>query len=427
MERKDVLSIIPKPKNEDVIIYDLSLKSLIDKDVFEEYKKDLNLYKLKREKYILLDNEIKEYQNILNNTYLYNNAWEEEDYITMLRNEKKTYSLMFAEAYKIENNIEILSKKYETINEKIAMQQQKEKKEIDNKKKNIDQEIENSKDNVLILKAKINDLKLNKQRNEEILKDVQDEIELCYSMQQDLNNDEFKCKYCGSIIKNERSKNKVANLLINNVNKAMKKVEKYSKELEKNEKDIAYYENEFKKNKTNLSNNIEFKKQDYNFYMKKSVKVLELEAARDDVLKEITKLKKEYETNKQFKNPKLLEIKERITKYELSLQNLQKIKDFKGSFSSKLEERDTLKAELMQLYNNLLLYKKFIEIFYKIYQKKANDYFGNEITFKLYRFNNFDLEEIFEVYFRGIEYTQLSRTQKEEFDNIYIEKMSFLY
>ena len=41
MERKDIIKIIPEPKNEDVIVYDLTLKSLLDINVIEEYKKKL--------------------------------------------------------------------------------------------------------------------------------------------------------------------------------------------------------------------------------------------------------------------------------------------------------------------------------------------------------------------------------------------------
>jgi hypothetical protein len=37
MNRKQLINFIPKPENKDVIIYDLSLSDLIDKDVFKEY------------------------------------------------------------------------------------------------------------------------------------------------------------------------------------------------------------------------------------------------------------------------------------------------------------------------------------------------------------------------------------------------------
>lgn len=425
MKKEDVLSIIPKPKNEEIIAYDLSLKSLIDKDVFLEYNNDLNTYKFKKEKYLIIDAEIKEYEKNINNIYLYNKTWTEEDYIKMLQNDKKTYSIMFGDIKKIVNNIEISTKKYNTINEKIEMQIKKEQKELEDKKKTINNEIEEYKNNILLLKTKISELEIDKKRIEEQITDLQDEINLCLSMQQELEDNTYKCKYCGTIITNKNSKKKIYNILEKNIQKASQKLEKYTKNFEKTETNIAYYENELKKNKSNLNNSIQFKKQDYNFYSKKSIKVLELEAFRDEILKNIDVLKKEYESNKETKNPKYLELKDRISKYELSLQNLEKIKKAKENFKDKYNEAQKLKSDLLKLYDNLTLYKKFIEIFYKIYQQKANDYFGNNIKFKFYKFNNLQLEEIFEIYYNGIEYTQLNKALKEELDNIYFKKLSY--
>ena len=37
--REDVFKIIPKPQNEDVIIYDKSLEDLLEVDVLTEYNK----------------------------------------------------------------------------------------------------------------------------------------------------------------------------------------------------------------------------------------------------------------------------------------------------------------------------------------------------------------------------------------------------
>ena len=44
INRKDLINFVPKPKNSDVIIYDITLTDLIDVDVFYEYNKLLPNY-----------------------------------------------------------------------------------------------------------------------------------------------------------------------------------------------------------------------------------------------------------------------------------------------------------------------------------------------------------------------------------------------
>ena len=425
MERNDIIKIIPKPNNQDVIVYDINLKELIDVDVFKKYNSDLAAYKIKRENYILLDQEIKQYEESINKVYLYNKTWNEKDYIEILQKEKTNYSNLYNDIKKLENNINILEKKQKNINEQITIQRSKDVKEIEDKKKTIDDEIEKTRNKILNIKTKIIELNLEHDRLKMQISEVNDEIELLNIMQEELTNKEYKCEYCGTVITNENAKKKIATSL-------RKKAEKKSKisnslliSLTKNEQSLAYYENELSNLKSTLKNDIEFKQQDYNFYIKKSLKILELEAVRDDVIKKIDEFKKQYENNPKTHKENFISIKDRISKYELSLENLQKIKKNKETFKEKYNMLNQLKDELLQLNNNLKLYKKFIEIYYKIYEQKASDYFGKDIKFKLFKFNNFDFQEIFEVYYKNIEYNQLNKKYKDEFDNIYLEKIAY--
>ena len=70
MNRKQLINSIPKPENKDVIIYDMSLSDLIDKDVFKEYNELLPLFLIKKEQYIGIENKLKEYQNAIDNVFL---------------------------------------------------------------------------------------------------------------------------------------------------------------------------------------------------------------------------------------------------------------------------------------------------------------------------------------------------------------------
>ena len=128
MDRYDIIKIIPKPSNQDVIVYDFSLKNLLDINVIEKYNNDLAAYKIKKDNYILLDTEIKQYEDSLNKIYLYMKNWSEMDYIERLKEEKKYYSKIYSTIKKIENNIDILEKKYKSINEQIEIQKNKDTK-----------------------------------------------------------------------------------------------------------------------------------------------------------------------------------------------------------------------------------------------------------------------------------------------------------
>lgn len=427
MERKDIIKIIPEPKNEDVIVYDLTLKSLLDVNVIEEYKKILADYKIKRENYILMEQELEQHKISINNIYLYNKKWSEKDYIEMLQKDKKTYSTYFNDIKKIENNIQILEKKYKILNEQIEIQRNKELKEVETKRKNINNEIEETKKNITKLNTQKSSLKLEYDRYLKQIEELQEDIDLCLAMQQELDNKEYQCQYCGTIITNGNSKKRIFNMLDKKINKNTKLLNSYKTSLEKTEKDLSYITKELKENKSILENDMEFKKQDYNFYIKKSVKILEMEATRDEIQKDILKYKDEYENNKIVKSEEYKTLKDRIDKYELSLQNLQKIKESKQTFAEEYKIINNLKPILLKQNEKLKFYKKFIEIYFKIYEQKANDYFGNNIKFKLFRFNSLDLEEIFEIYYNGIEYTQLHPKQREELDKICYEKISYLY
>lgn len=426
MNREEILKIIPKPKNEDVIVYNTELINLIDVDVLKEYYDIFPIYKIKKENYILLKEEIEQYEKSINNIYLYDKSWNELDYLEMLKKEKKTYSTIFSDIKKIENNVQILEKKYKNINEKIEIQRNSDEKKIEDKRKNIDNEIKETKEKILKIENVLEGFKINlKYINEQIQNNLETKAELT-EMKQDLEKENCKCIYCGTIIKN-RSKNKVSNIIEKKIIKNLSQYEDLQKNKLKIEKEKDYYENELLNLKTTLKNDVEFKKQDYNFYIKKSIGVLKLEAIRDDILNQMLKLKKDYETNPLISSKKYLETKELISKYELSLENLKKIKENKENFKEKYSKIKKLSEELKDLNSKLTLYKKFIEIYYKIYQQKVNDYFGKDFKFVFYKFNNLELIPILELKYKDIEYLELNSFLKKECDNIYVEKISSFY
>ena len=425
MDRSELLALISKPKNEDVIIYDIKLNDLIDVDVFKEYYNDLAAFKIKKDNYNILLEEIKQYENSINNIYLYRKDWEEMDYLDMLKKDKKSYSQIFDDIKKIENKINILNKKYISINEKIEIQKAKDIKDIENKRKTIDEDNQKISENINILKVKLNDIQIDIDKINQKISDNELEKKDIELMLESINNDAYTCKYCGTTIKHASSKKRIYNLLEKNIKNNLIENQELLTKKSNLEKEFNTYENEHKKYRIQLRNNIEFKKQDYNFYIKKSLEVLKLEGIRDNILNELNKTKKEYNSNPRIQTEQYKTLKDRIDKYELSLQNIQKIKKDKLSFNEKYSKAKQIKLECVELKNNIEKYQKFISIFFKIYQQKVNDYFGKDFSFTFYRFNQYELEEILELKYKDINYHELNKTLRKECDEIYLEKIRY--
>lgn len=425
MNRDELLKIIPKPTNLEIITYDTSLSYLIDTDVFENYYKDLSDFKIKKENYILLNNEIKDYEIKLKNIYLYNSKWNEEDYLEMLQKDTKQYNTLYNNINKIENQIEILNKKYNSINEKIEIQRAKDIKNIENKKQNIDDEIKDNKEQIQNLKIKLDDLKIDLEKINKKIEENKLENQDISTMINSLDNDSYTCKYCGTVITHKSSKKRIYNLLQKNLDKNLEENKKLEEKKYNIEKDVAYYKTNYNNHKSILKNDIQFKKEDYSFYIKKSIEVLKLEAIRDNILLQINKLKKEYDSSNETKTKQYKDLKDRIDKYKLSLENIRSIKENKENFKDKYSKLKTLQEECKQLKNNLNNYIKFISIFYKIYEKKINDYFGKDFKFKFFTFDDLELKNIFKVYYKDVDYYQLDKKNKDEFDKIYSEKILY--
>jgi chromosome segregation ATPase len=425
MNRKQLINFIPKPENKDVIIYDLSLSDLIDKDVFKEYSELLPVFLRKEEEYLMLESKVKEYQNSIDNVYLVKKDWTKEDYLQALHNNKKTYSTLYNDIKKIENNIEILQKKIKNIDDKIKIQIAKEQKDRENKIKNIDENIMKNKDMLLNFKDKLSYHKLLLEKIENQISENNEDFEILAKMQQQLESGTCQCEFCGHVVKTCSEDSKLYLRLTKNFEKNKLQLEKLLANKKSMETEIAYLENEISKIKIELNNDIEFKKQNHNFYLKKSIEILKLEALRDEMINNVSELEKKLKNNSETNSKKYLELKNTIEKYELSLNNLERIEVIKENFAVDFDRLKIITKELKELALILEQYKNFINIYYKIYEKKANEYFGSEFTFKLFKFDKYTLNEKFEIYYNGIEYNELSKKERDKIDKIFYEKISF--
>lgn len=423
MDRKTLIKFIPKPENKDVIVYDTSLVDLIDINVFEEYYKLLPLFLDKKNQLNNINNKIEEYNNTINNIYLYKKNWTKEDYLQVLQNNKKTYSTMFYNIKKTEDNISVLHKKVNNMNEKINIQKIREEKDLQNKLNNIDSEIKHNKNSLLKLEDNLEEEKHQLKNIQESIESNEEEFNMLQKMAEELKSGTYICKYCGSRIRNVKETSPIFEILNKNLRNNKTELTRLLKKQNKRELNIAYYEDERKKIKAELNNDIEFKQQNRTFYQKKSLEILKLEALRDEAINNISTLEKQLKNDSQFKSKEYLSLKDLINKYELSLNNLKKIEDMKVDIKKDLDSLNNLKAEVNNMEQQINKYLKFITIFYKIYQQKATEYFGKDFIFKLFKIENFEIKEDFIIFYKNIEYDNLDETTKNKIDKFFIEKI----
>lgn len=425
MNRDILIGFIPTPTNKDVIIYDTSLKDLIDVDVMQEYKDLLPTYNLYCQKYLECKNKIENYEKELNNIYLYKTNWSEEDYLYNLQNDKKTYSILFQSVKKIENNIQVLQKKILMIDDKIQIQKAKEEKEIEEKKANINKKIDENINKLVSYKEICTDLKSDNQQINNKIKENEEDFSILKEIVEDIQNGVCKCRYCGSKLSNVSEDSKFYKKTFKNLENNKKELEKLLEKKKKNEEQISICEKNINDLKEELKNDNNFKSQDLNFYRKKSIEILRLEAQRDLMINEIENLQKELESKSETKSQKFLELKDKIKKCELSLDNLKKIKSMKDDVQKYTLEYNKMKENLIEMKQKLEKYKKFLTIFFKIYEQKASDFCGKDFKFKIFEFDNYNLIEKFEVYYKTIEYKNLSPESKKIVDNVFKEKLIF--
>lgn len=426
INRKDLINFVPKPKNSDVIIYDITLTDLIDVDVFYEYNKLLPNYLDVKNRYKTLKEKLEQSIKEIDNMYLYNSSWEEKDYLLKLSDAKKVYSKLFGDVKKIENNIASLEKQITVANQKIELQKAKEKNLIENSKKNVDERIE--KNNQLLEQYRIKRnyfLDLLKRINKNI-KENEEEFSILVDMQSHLQDKTFVCKYCGSKInitteniENSHIYKRLANNIMDNKTELTNLLARQS-EIKANK---DQYDKEMKRIQAELTNDISLKSQDNIFYTKKSQEILKLEGFRDEMINNIDELKKQLKTKSETNTDKYLSLKKEIERYEISLDNLSKIKQLKFKNSDLITNIDKLKKELLPMHEKIEKYISFISIYFKIYEQKLTEFLGEDYKFNLFSFEDDSLKEILKITYKGLNYSDLSINEMENIDKYIYSKI----
>lgn len=422
MNRDILINFIPKPKNEDVILYDTSLKDLIDVDVMKEYKELLPTFNFSCQQFLGYKGNIESYEKQIDGIFLLRTSWTEEDYLFNLQNYKKTYANMYGPIKKMESNIELLQDKVEALNQNIKYQIAKDERDIIKKRENIDKQINYNVDKSTFLKECLATFKVEQEKINKSIQENQEEFLVLEAMFEAMENGEGKCQYCGHKLSNVSKDSNVYKRTMKNLLKNKKEMEKLLQEKDKNEAQIKDYEDKLAEIKQALKNDSNFKADSYNFYRKKSESVLRLEGQRDSMLKQIEEIKKKLSTNSQANSDRFLELKSNIKKCELSLENLQKIKEIRKKIEEERVEYNKLYKEISEMREKIDKYIKFITIFFKIYEQKAAEFCGKEFKFSIFEFDKYSLIEKFEIYYNSINYENLTPKKKRFVEDFLIEK-----
>ena len=317
----------------------------------------------------------------------------------------------------------ILKKKTSAINDKISVQKVKEEKENEEKNININNEIEENKINVRKCKDTVGIYKNAYKRNEGQIKELKSDLKMLEISKQQLFKGDYKCFCCGKKIK-EVEAGKITDRIITNIQKKKQQLQNLSEEKEKIKNTLDYYNEQLSKNKIELQNNLAFRRNYKKIYIKKSVEILKLEAAKNECLEKIAKLNEKLENEPFIKSKKFLELKNRIEKYKVSLENLKQIKNAKAIMAKKINIYEEKEIEFNKVKTLITKYLSFLNIYYKIYEQRASQYAGSDYKIKLFEIKDLDIIEILNITYKGIEYSQLSKNNKEIVDKNLIEKFS---
>lgn len=423
MNRDDFIKVIPKPTNEDVILYDISLKDLIDVDVPYEYCKLLPVFKKEKKDFLKMQKDINNYKEIINQTFLYNPSWSKEKYLEELQENMKTYSTLYGNIKRKEDEIKILQKKIEAINEKIIIQKNIEEKEDEERQQNIDNEIEDNKINFKKTNDILDTYKSSLKRIEEQIRNVREDLKILNLSERQLNLGIYKCFCCGKEIENDESEY-ITNHVKNNIIKYKENLKMLLEEKEKIKNTIKYYKDESSKIKAELKNNLSFKRNYKRMYIKKSTEILKLEACRNTYFDEIEKVKQSLKDEPYINSKKFLELKNRIEKYNLSLENLRKIKNMKALIGQQMGIYNKKQDEIKKMENLIKKYLSFLNIYYKIYEQKASQFAGPDYKIKLFNIENYEIVKILNIKYKDVDYPMLKKRDKQEVDKNLIKKFS---
>ena len=423
MNRSALLSIIPKITNQDVFVYDSSLLELSAMNVPREYSALIAKFTETKKDFLYKRELFKSYKDKINNSFLTEKNWTEDDYILALKNLEITYSKTFGEIKKIENNLKIAENNIEKINDKIRIQQKLDDKKVEDERNMYEQNLKKLKEEKTKIEFDIKVLENEIKYLEEELALYDEEFDSLYKTYKGIKDgtEKFYCDICGSRI---RKTSKYFKILSKKVELNSKKSNKKKSFLSNKKKELKILQDDLNKKTREISRLKEIKTNTNLIYSKKSIEILQLETAKRDFIKKRNFFKKELQDNKKANSKQYIELKNKIEDYKQSLQTLAELKEINKNIVPLNDELNLLFEECRSMKEQLVLYVKFLKIYYKICEKKINEYFGPSFKFVFAEFDGIYMTEVLKVFYNDIEYSKLDDKLQKECDEEYNKKIN---
>ena len=422
--RKNIIKLVRKPTNQDIIYYNSKFIDLINVDVEKLYYDELKKYRELEKQYLEVKSKIDDYNERVNNLNLIGKMSELE-YMSKIQELEIKYAKEYKEIKILENKINTYKNKIVDLKNKIEIQKAK---EIEDKK-GFQSQLLKSKNRLssnignLKIALDINNKKIDITR--EKLNFERDKYNTFEETKKAIEEDNYVCQYCKSTL-DKKSLKKVIKNAIKQQEIILEKIDKLKNELSI----LNNQKNELEDNLLNSTSelkNINFaEKQNLFAYDKKSVKVLKLEGTIFQLENEIENLEIQYEEKAKKAGPNFKRMKAKLEAYKESFLNLREIKDQKENLKLDLNIYDDVIEQAKEIKFNLKLHCQFLMTRNKLWEQNLSNLFDNKLKFKLFEEENLEIKEICIIYYNNIESKYLKPDEEKEVERMIIDKMRFL-
>ena len=422
--RKNIIKLVRKPTNQDIIYYDSKFIDLINVDVEKLYYDELKKYRELEKQYLEVKSKIDDYNERVNNLNLIGKMSELE-YMSKIQELEIKYAKEYKEIKILENKINTYKNKIVDLKNKIEIQKAK---EIEDKK-GFQSQLLKSKNRLssnignLKIALDINNKKIDITR--EKLNFERDKYNTFEETKKAIEEDNYVCQYCKSTL-DKKSLKKVIKNAIKQQEIILEKIDKLKNELNI----LNNQKNELEDNLLNSTSelkNINFaEKQNLFAYDKKSVKVLKLEGTIFQLENEIENLEIQYEEKAKKAGPNFKRMKAKLEAYKESFLNLREIKDQKENLKLDLNIYDDVIEQAKEIKFNLKLHCQFLMTRNKLWEQNLSNLFDNKLKFKLFEEENLEIKEICIIYYNNIESKYLKPDEEKEVERMIIDKMRFI-
>lgn len=425
--KEKLLRLIAIPKNSEVIYYDKNFIDLINVNVDKLYQDQLSKYESLQSEYSKIQGRLNDYESKVQSMSISNKSMTEEDYIKEIQRLEIEYTQKYSKIKQLESKLNSIKSTLLAQKEKIKIQQAKDESEIQNQNEKIEKENQEIKSKLLILKAKEEVCEMQIEGLIELIQAYREKYELYDINKMITKTGKIKCAFCGAltipetesekenlIAKNQIKRQSIAGkVLVRNQTLAKRK-----EELEEIQKQIANIE---AKLATNENSTII-----PNLYIKKSEKVLKLEAKKFEIEDELEKVYKEYTKLTKAEGRSFSAMKEKLDNYKESLSNIISLRNEKDNLQEEIKLGKELQEDIKSMEDVLKFYAKFLMIRNKMIEKRMSELFDGKVTFEFYQLDNFYIKKVYKIFYNKIEIQFLNLDEQKELENLIQEKIKLL-